>query len=34
MGLMFRTRKKYGPIILNFTETGFSSGSITIGRWS
>ena len=34
MGLMFRKRKKYGPIILNFTENGFSSWSIKIGRWS
>ena len=34
MGLMFRKRKKYGPMILNFTENGFSSWSIKIGRWS
>ncbi|MEV0733647.1 MULTISPECIES: DUF4236 domain-containing protein [Polymorphospora] len=34
MGLMFRKRKKYGPIILNFTENGFSSWSVKIGRWS
>jgi hypothetical protein len=34
MGLMFRSRKKIGPIILNFTQRGFSSWSIKIGRWS
>jgi hypothetical protein len=34
MGIMFRSRKKFGPIILNFTEHGFSSWSIKIGRWS
>jgi hypothetical protein len=34
MGLMFRKRKKIGPLILNFTEHGFSSWSIKIGRWS
>jgi hypothetical protein len=34
MGLMFRKRKKIGPLILNFTENGFSSWSIKIGRWS
>jgi len=34
MGLMFRSRKKFGPIILNFTQKGFSSWSIKIGRWS
>ena len=34
MGLMFRKRKRIGPIILNFTENGFSSWSIKIGRWS
>jgi hypothetical protein len=34
MGVMFRSRKKFGPLILNFTENGFSSWSIKIGRWS
>lgn len=34
MGVIFRKRKKIGPIILNFTENGFSSWSIKIGRWS
>ncbi len=34
MGLVFRSRKKFGPLILNFTENGFSSWSIKIGRWS
>ena len=24
MGLLFRSRKKFGPLILNFTEHGFS----------
>ncbi|NES31721.1 DUF4236 domain-containing protein [Micromonospora terminaliae] len=34
MGIVFRKRQKYGPLILNFTENGFSSWSIKIGRWS
>jgi len=34
MGVMFRSRKKIGPIILNFTQKGFSSWSVKIGRWS
>ena len=34
MGIVFRSRKKFGPLILNFTEHGFSSWSIKIGRWS
>ncbi|GGS07417.1 MULTISPECIES: DUF4236 domain-containing protein [Micromonospora] len=34
MGIQFRKRKKYGPVILHFTENGFSSWSIKIGRWS
>jgi hypothetical protein len=34
MGVMFRKRQKIGPLILNFTENGFSSWSIKIGRWS
>jgi hypothetical protein len=34
MGLMFRKRKKIGPLILHFTENGFSSWSIKLGRWS
>jgi hypothetical protein len=34
MGLMFRSRRKFGPIILNFTQRGFSSWSIKLGRWS
>ncbi|GAA0333522.1 DUF4236 domain-containing protein [Actinoallomurus spadix] len=34
MGVMFRKRQKFGPLILNFTEHGFSSWSIKIGRWS
>ena len=34
MGLMFRSRRKFGPLIFNFTEHGFSSWSIKIGRWS
>lgn len=34
MGLMFRKRKKFGPIIFNITEHGFSSWSIKIGPWS
>ena len=34
MGIVFRSRKKFGPLILNFTENGFSSWSFKIGRWS
>ncbi|MEU4688296.1 DUF4236 domain-containing protein [Actinoplanes sp. NPDC023714] len=34
MGLVFRSRKKFGPLILNFTENGYSSWSLKIGRWS
>ena len=34
MPIVFRKRKKIGPIILNFTENGYSSWSIKIGRWS
>ena len=34
MGVMFRSRRKFGPLILNFTQNGFSSWSIKIGRWS
>ena len=34
MALLFRSRKKIGPIILNYTEHGFSSWSIKLGRWS
>jgi hypothetical protein len=34
MGLLFRKRQKFGPLIFNFTENGFSSWTIKIGRWS
>jgi Protein of unknown function (DUF4236) len=34
MPVLFRQRKKFGPLILNFTQNGFSSWSIKIGRWS
>lgn len=34
MGLMFRKRKKIGPLVFNFTEHGFSSWTVKIGRWS
>ena len=34
MGIQYRSRKKFGPLILNFTEHGFSSWSFKIGRWS
>jgi len=34
MALIFRSRKKFGPLILNFTEHGFSSWCLKIGRWS
>ncbi|MEV0407718.1 hypothetical protein [Actinoallomurus sp. NPDC050550] len=34
MGVMFRKSQKFSPLILNFTEHGFSSWTIKIGRWS
>jgi hypothetical protein len=34
MGIQYRSRKKFGPLILNFTQRGFSSWSIKIGPWS
>ncbi|MDN3354026.1 DUF4236 domain-containing protein [Actinomadura sp. DC4] len=34
MGIEFRKRKRVGPLIFNFTEHGFSSWSVKIGRWS
>lgn len=34
MGIMYRQRKKFGPLILNFTQRGLSSWTIKIGRWS
>jgi uncharacterized protein DUF4236 len=34
MGLMFRKREKFGPLVFNFTENGFSSWSLKVGRWS
>jgi len=34
MGVMFRSRRRFGPILLNFTQRGLSSWSIKIGRWS
>jgi len=34
MGVKFRKSKKIGPIRLHFTENGYSSWSIKLGRWS
>lgn len=34
MGLLFRRTIKLGPLRLNFTQRGFSSWSLRIGRWS
>jgi hypothetical protein len=34
MGLNFRKTMKFGPLRFNFTQGGFSSWSIKIGRWS
>jgi hypothetical protein len=34
MGLMFRKRKRFGPLVFNFTENGMSSWTIKVGRWS
>ncbi len=34
MGIEFRKRKKFGPLVFNFTEHGMSSWTIKVGRWS
>lgn len=34
MGIQYRSNKKFGPLILNFTQRGLSSWTIKIGRWS
>ena len=34
MGLLFRRTIKIGPLRLNFTQRGFSSWSLRIGKWS
>jgi hypothetical protein len=34
MGLLFRRTIKIGPLRLNFTQRGFSSWSLRLGRWS
>jgi Protein of unknown function (DUF4236) len=34
MGLLFRSRKRLGPLVLNFTQRGFSSWGLKIGPWS
>ncbi|MFI7599373.1 DUF4236 domain-containing protein [Actinoplanes sp. NPDC049681] len=34
MGIMYRSRKKFGPLILNFTQRGLSSWTFKIGPWS
>ncbi|HYN97947.1 MAG TPA: DUF4236 domain-containing protein [Pilimelia sp.] len=34
MGLQYRKTKKIGPLRLNFTQDGYSSWSLKIGRWS
>lgn len=34
MGLRFRKSTKIGPLRFNFTQRGFSSWSIQLGRWS
>ncbi|HLL67187.1 MAG TPA: DUF4236 domain-containing protein [Micromonosporaceae bacterium] len=34
MGLQYRKVWRLGPVRLNFTQQGFSSWSIKIGRWS
>jgi hypothetical protein len=34
MGLIFRKRFRFGPFRFNFTENGYSSWSLKLGRWS
>jgi Protein of unknown function (DUF4236) len=34
VGIIFRRTWKLGPLRLNFTQGGFSSWSLKIGRWS
>lgn len=34
MRYRFRTSRRLGPLRLNFTERGFSSWGIVVGRWS
>lgn len=34
MGFKFRKRMRLGPLVLNFTQRGFSSWGLKIGRWS
>jgi hypothetical protein len=34
MSLQFRKTKKFGPLRFHFTQNGYSSWSIKIGRWS
>ncbi len=34
MPIVYRSRKKIGPLVLNFTENGYSSFSLKIGKWS
>lgn len=34
MPLVYRSQKRFGPVVLNFTENGYSSWGLRIGRWS
>ncbi|BDT99417.1 hypothetical protein IFM12276_24460 [Nocardia sputorum] len=34
MPIGYRQRKSFGPLKLNVTQSGLSSGSIRIGPWS
>jgi hypothetical protein len=34
MGIIFRRNMKIGPLRFHFTQNGFSSWGIKIGRWS
>jgi hypothetical protein len=34
MRFRFRRSRRFGPFRFNFTENGFSSWGLTVGRWS
>jgi hypothetical protein len=34
MGIIFRRNMKFGPLRFHFTQNGFSSWGLKIGRWS
>jgi hypothetical protein len=34
MGIVFRRPMKFGPLRFHFTQRGFSSWGLKVGRWS